>query len=116
MINYINTAAKHIRDNGPYNIRYGICYNILKTPTDLGIDLFDLRKHFKTWKHYSGHIGFPIPSRPLTKWERFRTKWFGSVIGSPAEAYKDRKGMWDKDTEYGRLRWDLLEHIIKETE
>ena len=28
--------------------------------------------------------------------------------------FNNLDNLWDRDTEYGRLRWDLLDHIIKE--
>lgn len=56
-----------------------------------------LRDLFRSWPHYSGSIVFPIPG------------------GGDAyeEAYHNGKS-WDRDTEYGALRWNLLEHCIKE--
>lgn len=59
------------------------------------------RDSFKTWPHYSGDISFPVPSP--------------DVQIEAIDAYFDNLGvLWDRDTEYGRLRWDLLDHIIKE--
>ena len=48
-----------------------------------------------TWPQYSGDIDFPVPGP-----------------AAAIDAYFDN--LWDRDTEYGRLRWDLLDHIIKE--
>lgn len=95
------TALKQLRENGPYNRDEGICAHL---------DLYGLyskderrqfRDSFKTWPHYSRDIGFPVPSPD---------KSIASI-----DAYFDNlDDLWDRDTEYGRLRWDLLDHIIKE--
>lgn len=95
------TALKQLRDNGPKNRDSGIC-------SQLGLyclcNLEEYRQFlacFKTWPHYSGDIDFPVPS-PDKSIEAI-------------DAYFDKSNdIWDRDTEYGRLRWDLLDHIIKE--
>lgn len=61
-----------------------------------------LEKYFKTWKHYSGSYHYPVPStiEGMDAHQMFRTN-----------TYK-----FDMFTKYGRLRWNLLNHIIKELE
>lgn len=95
------TALKQLRENGPKNRYAGICSQF---------DLYGLyssqerqrfRDSFKTWPHYSGDPSFPVPSPDE------------SVDAIDAYVYKSND-LWDRDTEYGRLRWDLLDHIIKE--
>ena len=95
------TALKQLRENGPDKRDGGICSQF---------DLYGLysseerqrfRASFKTWPHYSGDIEFPVPS-PDKSIEAI-------------DAYFDRgNDLWDRYTAYGRLRWDLLDHIIKE--
>lgn len=95
------TTLKQLRENGPKNRDGGICSQL---------DLFgwysaeehrQFRASFKTWPHYSGDIDFPVPSPDKSM--------------DATDAYFDESNdLWDRDTEYGRLRWDLLDHIIKE--
>lgn len=57
----------------------------------------DLIKLFELWPKYSGSIVFPIPGGML--------------------AYNEAKlndTLWDLNTEYGQLRWELLEWLIEE--
>lgn len=95
------TALKQLRENGPKNRDAGICSQF-----DLyGLYSSEERRQFinsfKTWPHYSGDFSFPVPS-PDKSIEAL-------------DAYFDKSNdLWDCNTEYGRLRWDLLDHIIKE--
>lgn len=52
---------------------------------------------FSTWEHYSGQPDFPVPHPTL----------------SPYLAYMNTENRWDRDTEYGALRWNLLAHVIR---
>lgn len=100
-MNDLLTALKQLRENGPRIRSAGICSQL---------DLFNLcsaeerqqfRACFKTWPHYSGHISFPVPSPDKSI--------------EAVDAYFDKStDLWDRDTKYGHLRWDLLDHIIKE--
>lgn len=79
-----------IRLNGPINSRSGICGNVSFRRCLI------LDGLFKTWPKYSGNQEFPIQ------------------VGDegPAATYLYCKNMWDKSTEYGQLRWELLDHCI----
>lgn len=95
------TALKQLRENGPYNLDVGIC-----TQLDLyGSYSLRERRRFrasiKTWPHYSGDHSFPVPSPDRS-------------IAAIDAYFDESNDLWDRDTEYGRLRWDLLDHIIKE--
>ena len=46
--------------------------------------------HFKSWAHFSGDAVVPF------------------------FAFISHIDLWDIETEYGRLRWHLLEHLINE--
>lgn len=95
------TALKQLRENGPYNRDAGICAQFDLYGLYSSEERQQFRASFKTWPHYSGGISFPVPS----------TDGFTEAI----DAYFDETNdLWDRDTEYGRLRWDLLDHIIKE--
>lgn len=95
------TALKQLRENGPYDRSAGICSQFDPPDSYNQVERQQYRDSFKTWPHYSGDPSFPVPS----------TDGFTEAI----DAYFDNLGdLWDRDTEYGRLRWDLLDHIIKE--
>lgn len=89
------TALKQLRENGPKNRDVGICSQFYLYSSE---QRRQFRDSFKTWPHYSGDISFPVP---------------GTAAAIDAYFY-DGNDLWDRDTEYGRLRWDLLDHIIKE--
>lgn len=62
------------------------------------IDFLD--GYFKRWPKFSGDIEYPVP-HPERR---------------PREAYDKSLRMWERDTEYGKNRWELLEFIIGEVE
>ena len=79
-----------IRLNGPINSRSGICGNVSYRKCLI------LDELFKTWPKYSGNREFPI-----------------QVEGEdPQATYIYCKNMWSNSTEYGQLRWELLNYCI----
>ena len=54
-----------------------------------------LNHYFETWDKFSGHSSYPVPHKNM----------------SPVSVYWSNKHKWKGD--YGRLRYDLLCHIIK---
>lgn len=95
------TALKQLRDTGPYYRSTGICSQFEPLDSYNSEERLQFLNSFKTWPHYSGDIDFPVPSPD---------KSIASI-----DAYFDNLyDLWDRDTEYGRLRWDLLDHIIAE--
>lgn len=95
------TALKQLRDTGPNVRSSGICWQFEPLELYSTAELRQFLNSFKTWPHYSGDIDFPVPSPD---------KSIDAI-----DAYFDNLGdLWNRDTEYGRLRWDLLDHIIKE--
>lgn len=95
------TALKQLRENGPKNRDAGICSQFDLCGSYRSEERRQFRDSFKTWPHYSGDISFPVPSSDKSI--------------EAIDAYFDKgNDLWDRDTEYGRLRWDLLDHIIKE--
>ena len=93
-----------------FNDGVGICDNIRRVFIEKFYNhfctmwtVFDTgyKEYVKTWKHYNGDAVYPIPS-PLE-----------GVKGE--EAYYDYTlNKWDRNTPYGQLRYDLLDHLIKE--
>lgn len=69
--------------------KLGICYSVDCWP--------ELAELFVSWPKYSGHNHYPIAG--------------GHV--AYRKAYNDDT-MWDRNTEYGALRWELLEWLIEE--
>ena len=60
------------------------------------------REIWENWPKYSGMSLFPVPE-------------FEGQQGKEAEnSYYKTNLLWDKNTEYGRNRWELLEWTIKE--
>ena len=55
-----------------------------------------LLPYFKRWVHYSGNANYPVPA---------------SSGASAKEAFY-LLPRWDSTTEYGRLRWELLDYLI----
>lgn len=95
------TALKQLRDNGPKNHNVGICGQFDLYGLHSEEERRQFRNCFKTWQHYSGDDSFPIPSPDKS-------------INAQDAYFDKRNDLWDRDTEYGRLRWDLLDHIIAE--
>lgn len=90
-------AMKTIRKNGPKDPKIGICQNVADTmPFAFGV-YAAMEELFQSWDMYSGNKTFPVP--------------LGDV--DPGEAYMYLgKEYWDRETEYGRNRWALLDHCI----
>lgn len=95
------TALKQLRENGPKNRDAGICSQFDLYGSYSLKENRQFRASFETWPHYSGDDSFPVPSP------------YKSMDAIDAYFYTDND-LWDRDTEYGRLRWDLLDHIIAE--
>lgn len=85
------------------DIDHGICVNIneLGVPNSKAIQYL-VGYLAKNWKHYSGNLSFPIPATVSSK--------------TPDEMYTDTELMWSKSSKYGKLRWELLQHIRDELE
>lgn len=95
------TALKQLRENGPHNRSAGICSQFDLYGLYSSEERQQFRASFKTWPHYSGDPSFPVPSP--------------DGLTYAINAYFDKSNyLWDRNTEYGRLRWDLLDHIIEE--
>lgn len=100
-MNDLLAALEQLRENGPYNRDAGICSQLDLYGLYSSEERRQFRDSLKTWPHYSGDSSFPVPSPDKSV--------------EAIDAYFDEQlDLWDRDTEYGRLRWDLLDHIIKE--
>lgn len=74
---------------------YGIC-NWLSYYNDL-----TFQKIYKQWPNWSGVNGYPVPSTTSISPEHMFH-----------QSLKYNK-LWDKTTEYGKLRYDLLDYCIE---
>lgn len=85
-----------------YSKSAGICYNLnVNAGWDTGDDSQGslIVKHYaRSWSKYSGESLYPVPDH----------------LGlSALIAYTNHVAyMWDKDHPYGKMRWELLDHII----
>ena len=87
---------KELQEAGPKDPTLGICQ----------VSTFETALYFREiwekWPKYSGMRLFPVPE-------------FEGQQGKEAEdSFYKTHLLWDKDTEYGRNRWELLEWMIKE--
>lgn len=95
---------------------FGICNNALDFATreDWGHPLGKIRAYsndklidlFERWPKFSGHIGFPVPA----------PKEWGVDASDAYTLTQEADTLWDRSTEYGRLRWELLDFLITELE
>ena len=87
---------KELHAAGPKYPTLGICQ----------VSTYETRPYFREiwekWPKYSGMRLFPVPE-------------FEGQQGKEAEdSFLYKTNLWDKNTEYGRNRWELLEWMIKE--
>ena len=82
--------------------RAGICHQLELRRRDEDADywLCKIRGLFRKWPKFSGIIDYPVPH----------------PTESPCVAYAETVDMWDRRTEYGQARWDLLDFCISELE
>lgn len=85
-----------LQETGPKDPTLGICQ----------VSTFETRPYFKEiwekWPKYSGTILFPVP------------EFEGQDSKEAGNSFYKHYLLWDKNTEYGRNRWELLEWMIKE--
>lgn len=94
---------QELHTNGPAPHNYGICTQISR---HLTIRESHYMSHLmQQWPGRSGSINYPIPaSRTDTSPKAAQLKY----------AKSNTKQMWDRNTEQGQLRWELLELLIEE--
>ena len=95
-------ALEKLKKGDVPNTQTGICGNIgdhLPNVNNRAIQ-FMVGKLAANWEHYSGTPQFPIPS---------------SYKGvSDHDMFMRTENMWSKKSKYGKLRWDLLDHLVNE--
>lgn len=98
-------ALQELKDKGPTHEEYGICSNANtlmrsnQVPTDIRHHAdYKLSLLAQQWEHYSGYPFYPVPHT-----ERAADDAYTHYRVAPK---------WDKNTEYGHLRWELLDFLI----
>ena len=91
-----------IRDGGPDRGDQGICYHV-EYDWETGQQYIEKwwdtsAAAFRAWPLFSGDYNYPITTGDQQDWE--------------FDEAQARSTMWDRSTEYGRLRWELLDHLI----
>lgn len=83
---------------------FAICANMMFSTTDTAEDVFfhHRRDVFESWPKFSGQDMYPIPDPKGVLNAR--------CIFDDYET--EGKSMWDKRTAYGKLRYELLDHLI----
>lgn len=102
-----------MREEGPLLRNSGICANADVLTRIVGdacrfVGWMHAFGRVDEWPHYSGSMTFPVPPR---------TNLQGPLVGEVSEGmYQQVDDKWDTTTEYGLLRWDLLDYLIKQAE
>lgn len=96
----LKTLLIAIRDKPKYD--RGICGQ--PAMTYLSVRAFNIvRKLMVQWPKYSGHYDYPVPA--ITE-----------GASPKAEFHDSLHELWDRNTEYGALRWELLDWLIEQPE
>jgi hypothetical protein len=97
----LHQALLKLREDGPSNIFQGICHqgDVIEQKKLLSSFFFFFFFFFSLWPEFSGDLVFPVSHPSMT----------------PGEAYMLIDDIWDRETEYGRARWRLLDFLIERT-
>ncbi len=79
--------------NGDVNTDFGICNNV-----DIPWQVLEFA--FPKWSKFSGVINFPVPDELLTPEAAYNYGW-------------QDDGLWSKETQYGKDRYELLDFLIE---
>jgi hypothetical protein len=83
---------KRIKNNA-FNTGYGVCANV-------SIRQVALQFGFRKWPKFSGLTDYPIPHFKFTPIRAFHYA-------------QSREILWDKETQYGWDRWELVDFLIE---
>jgi len=86
---------KLLKEHGPSDKSDGICAHVLDKAETL------LKQMFYYWSKYSGYPSYPVPSDDPN---------YGAYGAFVELHYEDK---WNRDTQYGRDRWELLDFLIE---
>lgn len=87
-----------ILENGPVNADEGLClqYRMFRNPSDQAI--------------YPSDIGMTIASI-VVDWAEERGLNLKCPIEGSMLLYNQNTDKWNKDTQYGEMRWNLVEYV-----
>lgn len=95
---------QELHTNGPAPYNNGICTQLSGVALTV-LERGCLLHLMQLWPGSSNNANFPVPANKTdTSPKAAYHKYMGS----------NTKQMWDRDTEYGQLRWELLEWLIEE--
>jgi hypothetical protein len=83
-----------LKTNGPKNINVGICHNIKYSKETEEL----LKSIMIQWPKYSGRVTYPVPD-PENR--------------SPFFPYHETHNLWEWESKYNCLRWELLDFCIE---
>lgn len=87
---------KEMQEAGPKDSTLGICQvNTFVTKPYL-------KEIWENWPKYSGMSLYPVPEFEGQRGKEARNSFYKTIL------------LWDRNTEYGRNRWELLEWLIEE--
>lgn len=86
---------------------FGICMYFTLCAGE-GLDSYVLTPYFRSWNKFSGCTSYPVPSGVGD--DRHSNVWLARTAFDAA----DEGDMWNKATQYGSDRHELLEHCIQE--
>lgn len=97
ILSALESAERLVSIGKPGHLTVGIC-SLIRHNFDgtYGVALNTLQRHYNDWPHYNGNKNFPVPHPTM----------------EPDDAFLTIDNIWDLDTEYGRLRHDLLQHCM----
>jgi hypothetical protein len=99
----VHAMMAHLLTKGPRYLNTGICNNAYGDIKELSEEQAqEVRGLMKLWPEYSGNPSFPVPScsTPQT---------------APDITYFTRNNMWDRESNYGRARWRLVQWLHEQT-
>ena len=109
IISSVKEALEYIRNSEPEVRDTGICNNVRSYVEEFRWDeaMDVLHILFKRWPKFSGNTNFPVPDpkNETSGWLDAYNIYF-SAAGADA--------IWDRENEYGQLRWELLDFCIEE--
>ena len=102
-----------------FDLGKGLCHNIFdlfydnSEDIEFYINIDNIRdKLWKSWKYFTGTLVYPVPFRLDEQQDREILQIVEESIHEEySEAYYYSDNLYDKNTDYGRLRLDLYQHI-----
>lgn len=96
----------------PYNEMTGICSNLLVDEPSILVNSLMV-----TWEKFSGRAAYPVPNADALALDfgtRFEKDEHGVLTAEGVYDYHSKiyRNQWDKKTQYGRDRYELLAHIV----